>query len=51
MAGAIVQWLRDNLGIIQKSSDVEKLACTVQDTDGVYTGSGLYWTRCATLGQ
>ena len=45
MAGAIVQWLRDNLGIIQKSSDVEKLACTVQDTDGVmlvpaFTGLG-----------
>ncbi len=30
MAGAIVQWLRDGLGIIQKSSDVEKLACTVE---------------------
>lgn len=45
MAGAIVQWLRDNLGIIQKSSDVEKLACTVKDTDGVmlvpaFTGLG-----------
>ncbi|RGD87989.1 MULTISPECIES: glycerol kinase GlpK [unclassified Acinetobacter] len=45
MAGAIVQWLRDNLGIIQKSGDVEKLACTVKDTDGVilvpaFTGLG-----------
>ena len=45
MAGAIVQWLRDNLGLIQKSGDVEKLACTVKDTDGVilvpaFTGLG-----------
>jgi len=35
MAGAIVQWLRDGLGIIQTSSDVEALAATVPDTDGV----------------
>ena len=45
MAGAIVQWLRDGLGIIQHSSDVEKLACQVQDSDGVvlvpaFTGLG-----------
>lgn len=45
MAGAIVQWLRDGLGIIQKSSEVEKLACQVQHTDGVvlvpaFTGLG-----------
>ncbi|MGE8541814.1 MAG: glycerol kinase GlpK [Acinetobacter sp.] len=45
MAGAIVQWLRDGLGIIQKSSDVEKLACQVPSTDGVvlvpaFTGLG-----------
>jgi glycerol kinase len=45
MAGAIVQWLRDGLGIIQKSSEVEKLACQVSDTDGVvlvpaFTGLG-----------
>ncbi|XID75249.1 glycerol kinase GlpK [Alkanindiges sp. WGS2144] len=49
MAGAIVQWLRDGLGIIQKSSDVEKLACQVKDSDGVilvpaFTGLGApYW--------
>lgn len=35
IAGAAVQWLRDGLKIIQKSSDVEKLACEVQDTGGV----------------
>jgi len=36
IAGAIVQWLRDGLGIIEKSSDVEKLAASVDDCDGVY---------------
>ncbi|MDN5511879.1 glycerol kinase GlpK [Acinetobacter sp.] len=45
MAGAIVQWLRDGLGIIQNSSEVEKLAGQVNDTDGVvlvpaFTGLG-----------
>jgi len=36
IAGAVVQWLRDSLGIIEKSSDVEKLASQVNDSDGVY---------------
>lgn len=36
VAGAAVQWLRDGLGIIQKSEDVERLANSVPDTDGVY---------------
>lgn len=36
MAGAIVQWLRDGLGIIRESSEVENLAGTVDSTDGVY---------------
>ena len=36
IAGAVVQWLRDELGIIRKSSDVEKLALSVDDNDGVY---------------
>lgn len=36
IAGAVVQWLRDGLGIIKKSDDVEKLAQTVTDTEGVY---------------
>lgn len=36
IAGAVVQWLRDELGLIRKSSDVEKLALTVDDNDGVY---------------
>ncbi|NHB58843.1 glycerol kinase GlpK [Acinetobacter sp. 194] len=45
MAGAIVQWLRDGLGIIKNSNEVERLACKVQDTDGVvlvpaFTGLG-----------
>ena len=35
VAGAIVQWLRDGLGIIEKSTDVEALAAEVSDSDGV----------------
>ena len=36
VAGSVVQWLRDGLGIINKSEDVEKLALTVPDNGGVY---------------
>ena len=36
VAGAVVQWLRDGLGIIKTSTDVERLAATVPDSDGVY---------------
>ncbi len=36
IAGAGVQWLRDGLGIIRHSADVEALAARVEDTDGVY---------------
>lgn len=36
IGGAVVQWLRDGLGIIKKSVDVEKLAAKVKDSDGVY---------------
>jgi len=36
IAGALVQWLRDNLGIIGQSGDVEALARTVQDNGGIY---------------
>ena len=36
ISGALVQWMRDNLGIIQKSSDIEPLARTVKDNGGVY---------------
>ena len=49
IAGAVVQWLRDGLGIIRRSSDVEALAATVPDNGGVYfvpafTGLGApYW--------
>jgi glycerol kinase len=35
IGGAVVQWLRDNLGIIRRSSEVQELAETVPDTDGV----------------
>lgn len=36
IAGAVVQWLRDGLGIIKSSAEVEKLALTVEDNGGVY---------------
>ncbi len=43
--GALVQWLRDNLGIIEKSTDIESLARSVSDNGDVYfvpAFSGLY---------
>lgn len=36
IGGAVVQWLRDGLGIIKSSGEVEKLAMSVPDTQGVY---------------
>lgn len=45
VTGALVQWLRDNLGLIEKSSDIEALARSVSDNGGVYfvpAFSGLY---------
>jgi glycerol kinase len=36
IAGAVVQWLRDGLGIIKSSSEIEALAAQVPDTGGVY---------------
>lgn len=36
IAGAVVQWLRDGLGVIEKSDDIEKLASKVKDSDGIY---------------
>ncbi len=36
IAGAAIQWLRDGLGIIRQSADVETLAASVPDTGGVY---------------
>jgi glycerol kinase len=45
ITGALVQWLRDNLGMIQQSSDIETLAAEVEDNGGCYfvpAFSGLY---------
>lgn len=36
VAGAVVQWLRDGLQIIETAAEVEQLAAAVDDTDGVY---------------
>lgn len=52
-AGSAIQWLRDELGIISKASECDKLAEAVPDTDGVYfvpafTGLGApYWNMQA----
>jgi glycerol kinase len=45
IGGALVQWLRDNLGLIKISAEIEELARTVEDNGGVYMVpgfSGLY---------
>jgi glycerol kinase len=45
IAGALVQWMRDNLNLIETSADIETLARTVNDNGGVYfvpAFSGLY---------
>lgn len=53
VAGSVVQWLRDSLGIIKSSSEIEALAETVPDNGGVYfvpalTGLGApYWDQYA----
>ena len=36
VTGSLVQWLRDNLGIIEHASDIEKLALSVDDNGGAY---------------
>lgn len=48
MGGAVVQWLRDGLGMISSSSEIEELARSVEDNGGVYfvpafTGLGAPW--------
>jgi glycerol kinase len=53
IAGAVVQWLRDGLGLIKSSAEVEALAATVPDNGGVYlvpafTGLGApHWDQFA----
>ena len=53
VAGSAVQWLRDGLGIIRSSSEIEALACSVPDNGGVFfvpalTGMGApYWDQYA----
>jgi glycerol kinase len=48
IAGALVQWLRDNLGIIERAPDIEPLARSVDDAGGIYfvpAFSGLFAPR------
>ena len=53
ITGALVQWLRDNLNMFEKSEDIEALAATVEDNGGIYfvpAFSGLfapYWKNDA----
>ncbi len=53
VGGSVVQWLRDGLGVIRSSSEVEELAASVPDNGGVYfvpalTGMGApYWDQYA----
>jgi len=53
ITGALVQWIRDNLKMIEKSSEIEELARTVEDNGGIYfvpAFSGLfapYWRNDA----
>ena len=53
VGGSVVQWLRDGLGIIRSSSEIEELAASVEDNGGVYfvpalTGMGApYWDQYA----
>ena len=53
VGGSVVQWLRDGLGIIRSSADIEALAASVPDNGGVYfvpalTGMGApYWDQYA----
>jgi glycerol kinase len=54
VAGAVVQWLRDQLGIIKSSAEIEELASQVKDSDGVsfvpgFVGLGApHWDQYAT---
>lgn len=54
IAGALIQWIRDNLGLIKNSSEIEQLALTVEDNGGIsfipaLSGLGApYWDSGAT---
>ena len=54
MGGAVVQWLRDQLGLISKSSEIEELAARVENNGGVYFVQGFvglgapHWDQYAT---
>ena len=55
MGGAIVQWLRDGLGLIASAADIEQLAASIEDSDGVmlvpaFTGLGAPWWKAEARG-
>ncbi len=50
IGGAVVQWLRDGLGIIESSDEVEALAAQVESSEGVFLVPGICRTWSTTLG-
>ncbi len=51
IGGAVVQWLRDGLGLIGSSEEVEALAAQVADAEGVYFVPAFVGLGCAVLGS
>jgi glycerol kinase len=55
MGGAVVQWLRDGLGLIASAADIEQLAGSIEDSGGVmlvpaFTGLGAPWWKAEARG-
>jgi glycerol kinase len=48
ITGALVQWLRDNLGLITNSSEIEELAMSVVDNGGIFCPC-IFWSFCSIL--
>ena len=49
VAGSLIQWLRDALGLMATAAESEELARSVADNGGVYAGAGLGRARRAAL--
>ena len=50
VGGAVIQWLRDELHLIETAAESESYAAALEDNGGVYTGAGLCRFGCALLG-
>ena len=51
VGGAVVQWLRDELGLIGSAAESEYFAEQVPDNGGVYGGACVHGAGCAILGH